>query len=117
MVTISPSGFSSSLPVQVASYLELRQLLHEFLLLFAVGERWQDIQKNFQQVQTLSRHAGQCEDRSDAAEEGMERTDEGASNRKQRPELPACKGSSWGGGGQGTSVLSANPLRSSEASL
>lgn len=49
-------------------YLELRQLLHELFLLFAVGERWQDVQKDFEQVQALSRHTGQCEDRGDAIE-------------------------------------------------
>lgn len=52
-------------------YLKLCQLLHEFLLLFAVGERWQDIQKDFEQVQTLSRHTGQGEDRGDAVEGDM----------------------------------------------
>lgn len=76
----------------MANYLELRQLLHELLLLFAIGEWWQDIQKDFKQVQTLSRHTGQCEDRSDTVDGGMEWTDEEASNRKQRLELPACNG-------------------------
>lgn len=91
-VRISPSPLSNSRPVQVANYLELRQLLHELLLLFAIGEWWQDIQKDFKQVQTLSRHTGQCEDRSDTVDGGMEWTDEEASNRKQRLEFPACNG-------------------------
>lgn len=74
------------------NYLELCQLLHELLLLFAVGEWWQDVQKHFKQVQTLSGHAGQCEDRSDAGQGDMEWTDEEASDRKQRLELPASNG-------------------------
>lgn len=69
---ISPSQFPSSLPVQAANYLELCELLHEFLLLFAIGEWRQNIQKDFEQVQTLSRHAGQCEDRGDTVEGGMQ---------------------------------------------
>lgn len=45
---ISPSQFPSSLPVQAANYLELCELLHEFLLLFAIGEWRQNIQKDFE---------------------------------------------------------------------
>lgn len=69
---VLPSAPALSLPVWVDNYLKLCQLLHEFFLLFAVGERWQDIQEDFEQVQTLSRHAGQCEDRGDTVEGGME---------------------------------------------
>ena len=86
----------------MANYLKLCQLLHEFLLLLAVGKWWQDIQKDFEQVQTLSRHAGQCEDRSDTVKEGSKWTDKETSNRKQRLELHACKsellGQGWGAG-------------------
>ena len=76
----------------MASYLELRQLLHEFLLLFAVGEWRQNIQKDFEQVQTLSRHAGQCEDGGDTVEGGTECADQESSNRKQRLEPYTWKG-------------------------
>lgn len=92
-VSISPSQFLSSLPGPGDNYLELRQLLHEFFLLFAVGERWQDIQKDFEQVQTLSRHAGQCEDRGDTVKgRGTEWAHEASCNRKQRLEPHTWKG-------------------------
>ena len=67
----------------MANYLELCQLLHELLLLFAIGEWRQNIQKDFEQVQAFSRHAGQCEDRGDAVEGGREWADEESSNRRQ----------------------------------
>ena len=60
----------------MANYLELCQLLHELLLLFAIGEWRQNIQKDFEQVQAFSRHAGQCEDRGDAVEGGRKWADE-----------------------------------------
>lgn len=52
----------------VARHLELGQLLHELLLLLAVGEWREDVQEDFKQIQTLSRHTGQCEDGGDTAE-------------------------------------------------
>lgn len=84
----------------MANYLELRQLLHELLLFFAIGEWWQNIQKDFEQVQALSRHAGQCEDRGDAVAGGREWADEQSSNRRQRLE-PLHGKASLSRGGQG----------------
>ena len=97
LVRSSPSLFPSLLDVWAVNYLELCQLLHEFLLLFAVGEWRQNIQKDFEEVQTLSRHTGQCEDGGDTVEGGMEWTDEDSPNRRQRPEPHTWKGElcSW----------------------
>lgn len=89
---MSPSQFRGSLPVPTANYLELCQLLHEFFLLFAIGEWRQNIQKDFEQIQTLSRHARQCEDRGDTVEGGTEWADGESSNRKQGLEPGARPG-------------------------
>lgn len=48
-------------------YLELSELLHQLLLLFAVAEWRKDVQEHFEEIQILPRNAGQCEDGSDAA--------------------------------------------------
>jgi len=50
------------------SHLELRQLLHELLLLLAVAERRQDVEEDLEEVQVLTRDAGQGEDGRDAAD-------------------------------------------------
>lgn len=49
-------------------YLELRELLHQLLLLLAVAEWREDVQENLQKVQVFSRNAGQGEDGRDAAQ-------------------------------------------------
>lgn len=95
----------------MANYLELRQLLHELLLFFAIGEWRQNIQKDFEQVQALSRHAGQCEDRGDAVEGGREWADEQSSNRRQRLE-PLHERQASLGVDRGSPLLFANQLRS-----
>ena len=60
--------------VCVCVYLELRELLHQLLLLLAVAQWRQDVQEDLQEVQTDSRHAGQGEDRRDAARTHIKRT-------------------------------------------
>lgn len=43
-------------------YLELRKLLHELLLLFAVAQRRKNVEKDLQKVQILTRYTGEGED-------------------------------------------------------
>lgn len=43
-------------------YLELRELLHELLLLFAVAQRRKNVEKDLQKVQILPRYTGEGED-------------------------------------------------------
>jgi len=43
-------------------YLELRELLHELLLLFAVAQRRKYVEKDLQKVQILTRYTGEGED-------------------------------------------------------
>lgn len=48
-------------------YLKLCELLHQFLLLFTVGQWRKDVEEDFQEIQILPRNTGQCEDWGDAA--------------------------------------------------
>lgn len=49
------------------THLKLGKLLHELLLLLGVAQWRNDVQEDLQQIETLSRHAGQSEDGCDAA--------------------------------------------------
>ncbi len=47
--------------VRVCLYLELRELLHELLLLLTVAQRRKNVEKDLQKVQILPTHTGEGE--------------------------------------------------------
>lgn len=60
-------------PFRLKTYLKLGQLFHQLLLLLGVAQRGDDVEEHLQQVQTLSGHVGQSEDRRDAARKTQQR--------------------------------------------
>lgn len=60
-------------PFHLKTYLKLGQLFHQLLLLLGVAQRGDDVEEHLQQVQTLSGHVGQSEDRRDAARKTQQR--------------------------------------------